>query len=249
MSVRGTPAPLDTSRRPGRKRIAIVQSNYIPWRGYFDLIRRVDEFVLFDEVQYTRRDWRNRNRIKTAQGVCWLTIPVAVKGRYTQKISETLVSESSWRERHWRTLSMAYGRAPFFRSLRERFEELYLGSDEERLSRINERFLRAVCELLGLTTRLKRSSDYEIVAGKSERLVSICRQADATEYYSGPAARAYLDEDAFRRAGIEVRWMVYPEYRPYRQQHGPAFERGLSIVDLLFNEGPECERFLAASGE
>lgn len=169
------------------KRVAVVQSNYIPWPGYFDLINSVDEFVLFDAMQYTRRDWRNRNKIKTPQGPAWLTIPVQTKGKYFQKICDTKVSGSSWREKHWRSIKNFYSRAPFFNTYQAFFEELYLGCEAEYLSQINFRFLSALCDLLGIPTRLSWSSQYELPAGKTQRLVAVCRQAGATDYAVRPS--------------------------------------------------------------
>ena len=168
------------------KRVAIVQSCYIPWKGYFDLINLVDEFILYDDRQYTRRDWRNRNRIKTPQGSQWLTIPVEVKGRYEQRIDETRISNPDWAERHWKTLTHNYGSAPHFDDYRETFEELYAGSTDPRLSAVNRRFLEAINGLLGIKTRLSWSTDYEAEGSKTERLVSLCRAARATTYLSGP---------------------------------------------------------------
>jgi hypothetical protein len=225
------------------KRVAIVQSNYIPWKGYFDLIRTVDEFVLFDDMQYTRRDWRNRNRIKTADGTLWLTIPVAVKGCYNQTIAETQVSDPSWNQKHWKSLLHHYKRAAFFEEYRERLEELYLGCTESFLSTINHRFLQALCELLGIPTPLTWSSDYQLVEGKTERLLEICRQAGATEYWTGPAALDYLDQELFRAARIDVLVMDYSQYPEYHQLH-PPFEHGVSVLDLLFNVGPEANQFM-----
>jgi hypothetical protein len=227
------------------KTVAIVQSNYIPWIGYFDLINRADEFILFDEVQFTRRDWRNRNRIKTAEGVKWLSIPVESKGRYHQRISETRVSDAGWAREHWATISRVYARAAAFAEQRPLLEELYLGSDETMLSRINERFLRAICVALGVGTPIVQSSEYHLADGRSERLVSLCVQAGATRYLSGPSARDYLDESLFAAAGIAVEWMAYPVYDAYRQLH-PPFEPGLSVVDVLLNEGSAAARLLPA---
>ncbi len=137
------------------KRVAIVQSNYIPWKGYFDLVNLVDEFILFDDARYTRRDWRNRNRIKTPQGLAWLTIPVCVKGRYfSQTIRETVISDPQWKDRHWRTILDCYSRAPYFNEYQGLFEELYLGASEKYLSLINYRFISAICRLLGIRTKL-----------------------------------------------------------------------------------------------
>lgn len=225
------------------KTVAIVQSNYIPWIGYFDLINAADEFILFDEVQFTKRDWRNRNKIKTAAGVTWLTIPVESKGRFHQRISETRVSEPGWARDHWATIAHAYARAGGFADWRALFEELYLGCGETSLSRINERFLRALCGALGIATPIAQSSDYEIAEGRTERLVSLCRQAGATRYLSGPAARGYLDESRFAAAGIAVEWMTYPDYGEYPQLH-PPFAPALSVVDVLLNLGTKARLLL-----
>jgi len=106
------------------KRIAAIQSSYIPWKGYFDAINVVDEFILLDEVQFTKRDWRNRNKIKTSQGIQWLTIPVAVKGRYLQRIDETRIADSGWAQRHWSTLTHTYRRAAAFDDVAPRLERV-----------------------------------------------------------------------------------------------------------------------------
>lgn len=226
------------------KTIAIVQSSYIPWKGYFDLIRSVDEFVLFDDVQYTRRDWRNRNKIKTAQGIKWLTIPVEVKGRYHQRIRDAVVSDPTWAQTHWQSLQHSYGRADFFSDFKATFESLYLGMTERHLSQINRRFIEAVCNVLQIRTPLRWSSEYDLVDGATQRLVAICKQAGATEYLSGPSARNYLDEQLFHDAGIRVRYMDYSGYPEYRQLH-PPFEHAVSVLDLIFNEGPNAATFLA----
>src|SRR5262245_28051615 len=126
------------------KTVAILQSNYIPWKGYFDLINLADEFILFDDVQYTRRDWRNRNLIKISTGKKWLSIPVFVKGKYYQAIKDTVISDVSWKESHWQSLLHNYSSAAYFREYKSRFEELYLGCDELLLSAINYRFIRAI---------------------------------------------------------------------------------------------------------
>src|SRR6476660_7373735 len=131
-----------------KKSLAVVQSNYIPWKGYFDLIDGVDEFILFDVVQYTRRDWRNRNLIKTPQGLQWLSIPVEVKGKYFQKISDTKISDPQWAKKHWASIVHNYAKARCFNEYREIFESLYLGRNETYLSEINEKFIRVICKLL-----------------------------------------------------------------------------------------------------
>src|SRR5438477_4365331 len=137
------------------KTVAIVQSNYIPWKGYFDLIRESDEFVLYDDVQYTRRDWRNRNKIKTADGVQWLTIPVDVKGKYLQLIRDTKVSDHTWADNHWTRIRHAYGKAPHFKDHEPLIAGLYTAAAAlEFLSEINERFIRAICGVLGIHTTI-----------------------------------------------------------------------------------------------
>jgi len=225
------------------KKVAIVQSNYIPWRGYFDLIGSVDEFILFDDMQYTRRDWRNRNVIKTPNGPTWLTIPVEVRGKYFQKIRETVVSDRSWGRSHWKTIAHSYSRAKCFALYKEFFEELYLNSGETLLSQVNFRFLSAVCRLLGIGTKISWSMDYRLVEGKTERLVSLCKQAGAGEYVSGPAARDYLDEEMFRAEGVRLRYMDYSGYPEYGQLF-PPFEPRVSVIDLILNEGPDAAKYM-----
>ena len=225
------------------KKVAIVQSNYIPWKGYFDLINSVDEFILFDDMQYTRRDWRNRNKIKTSQGLIWLTIPVQVKGKYFQTIKETEISDKSWAQPHWKSILNNYVRADYFADYKEIFEDLYLNCNEKFLSDINYRFLVKICNLLGIQTQISWSTDYAIVNGKTERLVSLCKQAGATEYISGPAARDYIDEDLFQQENIKLSYIEYHNYPEYRQIY-PNFEHGVSIIDLLFNQGVNAKKYM-----
>ncbi len=226
------------------KRVAIVQSNYVPWRGYFDLIASVDEFILLDDAQYTRRDWRNRNRVKTAQGSRWLTIPVEVSGRYTQSIYETRVADSDWPQRHWDVLRQSYGRAERFEELAGFVERLYAEAPRSHLSSINVHFLAAIVEHLGISTPLRLSLDYEPRGVRSERLLDLCMKAGADEYVSGPAARAYLDEALFRARGIKVTWFEYGPYAPYDQVH-PPFDPHVSILDLLLCCGTDARSQVA----
>jgi hypothetical protein len=227
----------------GAKRVAIVQSCYIPWKGYFDLIDRVDEFVLLDDAQFTKRDWRNRNRLKTPNGAQWLTVPVHVKGRYLQRIDETLVSEADWAGRHWKTLHHAYASAPCFDEVRSTIEDAYLRvADEPRLSVVNRLLLEAVLQMLGVETALSWSTDYPGDGSKTERLLEICRAAGATEYLSGPSARFYLDEEAFEAHGITVSWMDYEGFPEYDQLY-PPFDHAVTVLDVLFNLGGDAARY------
>ena len=227
----------------GERRVAIVQSNYIPWKGYFDLIAHADEFVLYDDVQYTRRDWRNRNQIKTRQGLAWLTIPVAVSGRYHQRINEVAVEDETWAERHWRTIVHQYSGAAAAAECLGSLESLYLNAPRQRLSEINEHFLKGISALLGIDTPIRRSSEFLLDGDRSGRLLNICRQLEATIYLSGPSARDYLDETLFNDAGVAVEWVDYSGYPEHRQLH-PPFRHDVSIVDLLLNEGHEAPRFM-----
>ncbi|MCS6933898.1 MAG: WbqC family protein [Chitinophagales bacterium] len=219
------------------KKVAITQSNYIPWKGYFETIYRMDEFILYDDVQYTRRDWRNRNLIKTPNGLLWLTIPVEVKGKYHQLINETVISDPTWKIHHWKTLQTFYARAPYFKEVSSFFEELYLNCNEKYLSAINYRFLTAICSLLGITTPITRSSDYQLIGDKSERLLNICLQCSATDYYSGPSAQSYLNVSIFEQKNVRIHWLDYNGYPEYPQLY-PPFEHAVSILDLIFNVGP-----------
>jgi hypothetical protein len=225
------------------KRVAIVQSSYIPWKGYFDLIRACDEFILLDDVQFTRRDWRSRNRIKTKDGLAWLSIPVQNKGRYHQPISEVVVSEPDWGHRHWQTIRASYGRTPFFAGYAPLFEPLYAEPVSDRLSLINHSFITAVCGALGITTRITWSTDYQARSGRNERLIDLCVQAGATEYLSGPSASSYVDVPAFAEAGVTVRYADYSGYPEYQQPH-PPFEHAVSLVDLLFCTGPGALEYM-----
>jgi hypothetical protein len=228
----------------GDKHLAIIQSNYIPWKGYFDIIGLVDEFILYDDMQYTRRDWRNRNKIKTPRGLQWITIPVQVKGKYLQAIRETQVSSSNWADKHWKSLHHNYGKAPYFEQYTPLFEDLYRrAAAETHLSQINYLFITAICDLLGIDTRITWSMDYEIPDGKTERLIGLCQQVGATSYLSGPSARGYIDEQLFVDAGIDLVFMDYSGYPEYEQFY-PPFEHGVTILDLIFHTGPDAPRYM-----
>lgn len=230
------------------KKIAILQSNYIPWKGYFDLIAAVDEFVLFDDMQYTRRDWRNRNRIKTPQGLQWLTVPVKVKGRYLQAIKHTEIDGEAWACEHWKCLKANYSRAPHADHVFGGLEALYLGAKYDTVSHLNRVFIEWICRYLGIETKISSSSQYLLVDGKTERLVSICQQAGADEYISGPAAKDYINTDLFSAAEINLNFFDYSGYAPYRQLWGD-FEHGVTVLDLLFNCGPDSVNYMRYAGK
>ena len=173
----------------------------------------------------------------------WLTIPVHSKGHYVTPINQIVVSDDSWAGRHWRTLTGSYAKAPYFRTHADRFERLYLECRETRLSAINYAWTTAICEILDIRTKLTWSMDYKLADGKTERLVEICRQAGATSYLSGPAAASYIQPEIFQAAGIELAYVSYEGYPEYAQLF-PPFDHFVSILDLLFNEGPHATRFM-----
>jgi hypothetical protein len=225
------------------KRVAISQSNYIPWKGYFDLINMVDEFILYDDVQYTRRDWRNRNQIKTQHGLKWLSIPAKVKGKYFQKISETKISDDNWGKKHWSVLKQNYSKTQHFKEYKDVFEDLYLNNKDEYLSQVNYKFIGAINKILGVSTKVRWSSEFDLTGGQSEKLLGICKDCDADVYLSGPSAKNYLNEDIFIQNNIKIEWMDYSNYPEYKQIFKP-FEHGVTILDLIFNEGKNATKFM-----
>jgi hypothetical protein len=225
------------------KKVAILQSNYIPWKGYFDIISAVDEFILYDDMQYTRRDWRNRNQIMTPQGVQWLTVPVLVKGKYLQKIRETEIQGFEWAAAHWKVIAQNYRRAPHFAEIASWLEPLYLGRTYTHISQLNRRFIEAICIYLGIKTTITNSWDYTLLDGKTERLANLCLQAGGTEYISGPAAKQYVDEKVFADMGVQLTWFDYTGYPEYPQLWD-EFAHGVTILDLLFNCGKDASRYM-----
>ena len=225
------------------KKIAISQSNYIPWKGYFDMIAAVDEFILYDDMQYTRRDWRNRNQIKTPQGIQWLSVPVLVKGKYHQKIRETEIDGTDWAAAHWKALALNYRRAPHFTEIASWLEPLYVEQSFIHISQLNRLFIEAICNYLSIKTIIKNSWDYTLLDGKTNRLADLCVQASATEYISGPAAKDYVDEPIFSSLDIKLTWFDYAGYPTYPQLWG-KFTHGVTILDLLFNCGKDSPRYM-----
>lgn len=224
------------------KRIAILQSNYIPWKGYFDMIAAVDELIIFDDMQYTRRDWRNRNQIKTPQGVQWLTVPVKVKGKYHQSIRDTEIDGREWMMDHWKAINQNYRRAQCFNEISTWLEPLYTNKFTH-ISELNRSFIQAVCHYLEIKTIISNSWDYSLTEGKTERLVNLCQQAKGTEYISGPAAKDYIDENVFAEQNIRLTWFDYSGYIQYPQLWG-EFIHNVSILDLLFNCGKSSANYM-----
>jgi hypothetical protein len=216
-------------------RVGIVQSNYVPWKGYFDLIHDVDVFVYYDEVQYTKNDWRNRNRIYSKNGLQWLTIPID-KDAVKSAISAVVLEDSRWQTTHFRSLYYAYKPAPFFGQLLPLLEDTYHGPRWHSLSALNRHLIERIARLLGVTTRFVDSKDFELVPDRIERLIHLLRQLGADTYVSGPSARHYLagHERRFAEQGIALMYKDYAGYPSYRQLRTP-FEGAVSVLDMLAN--------------
>jgi hypothetical protein len=217
-------------------RVAVHQPQYLPWLGYFDKMDRVDCFVLLDDVQFKKNEWQNRNRIRTAAGWQWLTVPV--RHRFPQRIAEVLVDgQAPWRRKHLAALVASYGVAPAFPVHRPFFADLY-ARDWSRLVDVSVTALTYLAGALGITTKLTLASTLALPDSirATERLVAICRTLGADAYLSGAGGREYLDVERFEQAGIRVAFQAF-RCPTYPQRFG-AFEPNLSVVDLLFNCGP-----------
>ncbi|KTD69637.1 MULTISPECIES: WbqC family protein [Legionella] len=222
------------------KKIAILQSNYIPWKGYFDMIASVDEFILYDDMQFTKNDWRNRNKIKTTNGVDWISVPVGQN--INRRIRDVELREDGWQKKHWKTLEYNYRRAPKYQEISSFLEPFYQ-KHYTHLSVLNRQLIEAICDYLGITTKITNSWDYTLIDGKTERLVDLCLQAGANEYLSGPAAFDYINAQLFADQGIKLSWFDYKGYPEYPQLWG-EFTHEVSILDLLFNCGKDSVNYL-----
>ena len=224
------------------KKVAILQSSYIPWKGYFDIINDVDLFIFYDDVQYTKNDWRNRNKIKVAGGTSWLTIPVSACSG--ELIGDVGLSDRRWAGKHWKSFVQYYSRAPYFKYYRSFFEQTFLGERWDNLSQLNQSLIQHVArEFLGIKTEFRDSREYNATGAKLERLLDLLSKSGAGRYVSGPAAKDYIDEEAFIQAGVELVFKDYSGYPEYSQFH-PPFDHSVSVLDLLFHVGPDAPWYI-----
>ncbi len=223
----------------------ILQPSYIPWRGVFDQIHRADVFVFYDDVQYDKRGWRNRNQIKTPRGKIWLTIPVYSRGAQTEHIPINqvhIVWDNAWNQDHRRALQHSYAKAPYFDEYLPLLDEFYNRRDD-LLADFTIDFTKALALELGLgSTRFMRSSELRGEGQKTDRLISILKELGADHYISGPSARDYIEEEKFHAAGIKLEYMIY-NYPEYSQLY-PPYDSNVSILDLLFMTGPDARKFI-----
>ncbi len=222
-----------------------MQSNYIPWKGYFDIINMVDLFVFWDDVQYTTRDWRSRNRIKVTDGAIWLTVPCGHSR--DRLICETELKDHGWQKKHWTTICQSYAKASFFKDYAHIFEDFYLNHEWQNLSDMNQYLIKKIAgEILNITTEFDDSRRYNLTRKKGKRIMELLKKAGATDYLSGPRAKDYLNPRDFDKEGINLTWMDYSGYPEYRQLY-PPFVHEVSIIDLIFNEGPNARNFLKST--
>jgi hypothetical protein len=228
-----------------RRTCAVLQPGYLPWLGFFEQVWRADAFVLLDDVQFDKHGWRNRNRIKTPTGPQWLTVPVRTHNCRQPRIVDVVIepTQHRWPARHLHTLHTNYASAPHFDWL---FDDLCNALEQpwQRLVDLDVALTNLLCDKLGLPAPQHRASTLGIAGERSQRLVRICQQLDCTHYYSGAAARDYLDLDLFEQAGIAVTFQDY-QHPTYPQRYGD-FVSHLSVVDLLFNCGPASLDVLTA---
>ena len=223
-------------------KVAVLQSNYIPWKGYFDIIHDVDLFIFHDDLQYTKNDWRNRNRIVTEGGVKWLTVPVGTD-EHRQSL-DVRMADASWQKKHYDMLAAAYRKAPFIERCKPLLQSVYLERQWTYLYELDRYLIETISrDFLGITTRFADSRDFHFTGVKHEKLLTMLMDAGATTYVSGPAAKDYIRAADYEKAGIQLIWKDYSGYPPYPQQFG-QYESAVSILDLLMNTGEEAPRYI-----
>jgi len=215
-------------------KVVILQSNYIPWKGYFDLINKADIFCFHDDLQYTKNDWRNRNQIKTKDGLKWLTIPCGTNEK--RLICEVEIKDSTWQKKHWNLIINNYKKAPCFSKIEFFLNEFYMNNKWQYLSNLNQYLIKNISnEFLDIkTTKFVDSKDYSLKKTKSDRVIELLKKIGATEYISGLSAKNYLNEDDFINNNIKLTWIDYTKYKSYKQFH-PPFKHKVSIIDLLMH--------------
>lgn len=224
------------------KRVAILQSNYIPWKGYFDIIHDVDLLLFYDDVQYTKNHWRNRNRIKTANGALWLTIPTG--SDLNRMVCEVPLPDMRWASKHWKSLQQAYSAAPHFGRYASFLRDVYLGTQWQSLSELNQFLVKTIArEYLGIETQFADSHDFPTAEKKLDRLMNLIAQVETETYVSGPSARDYIDPLRFDLLGVNLVYKSYDGYPEYPQRY-PPFDHAVSILDLLFNVGPDAPAYI-----
>lgn len=223
------------------KKVAVLQSNYIPWKGVFDIIHDVDVFVFYDEVQYVPRSWQSRNVIRTETGVQWLTVPVSANRKTS--IDEVTIADEKWQKKHYNALRTNYSRTPYFSRYEDFLENIYCERKWNKLAELNEFLIMEISKMLGIKTEFHNSREFESYGVKHEKLLSLLKSIGADYYLSGPAAKDYIIAEDYERAGIELVWKDYRGYPSYKQRFEPYVSE-VSILDLLFNTGDDAPYYI-----
>lgn len=226
------------------KKIAILQSNYIPWKGVFDMINSVDTFVFLEDVKYTEHDWRNRNKILVGNEEKWLSVPIKNSGRRGQKIYETEIETSSkWQRKHYNSFEINYSKAKYYKEFKWILEQLYLNKQWTNLSELNIYAIKLICNVLGIKTEFINSIDLDCKGIKDDKIIEICKKLKATTYLSGPAAKNYIIPQKFKDNNILLEYIDY-YYLEYEQIKGEFVTHGVTILDLIFNCGIDSSFYI-----
>jgi hypothetical protein len=223
-------------------KVAIIQSNYLPWKGYFDIINDVDLFVFHDDLKYTKQDWRNRNQLQGPSGKFWITIPVGNKAEKLD-IEEVRLASHAWQKKHWNLVRETYSRAPFFKYYADFFEAFYLANTWSSLSELNQYLTVEISNLLKIKTRFVNSGPFKLPGARTDKVINILKAVKASVYLSGPTAKNYIEGEKFAQAGINLVFKDYDNYPEY-SQFGSAFDHHVSIMDLLFHTGPDAPYYI-----
>ncbi|HIE29513.1 TPA: hypothetical protein EYP66_19765 [Candidatus Poribacteria bacterium] len=225
--------------------LSVHQPQYLPWLGYFHKIDQSDLFVFLDNVQYKKREFQNRNKIKTADGWMWLTVPVLTKGHFQQCINQTLIDNSHpWQTKHFKSIQKCYSKAPFFFDYYDAFEKVY-AQKWERLDLLNMHIVKFLMDFLEIKTPCFLESELDVNARGTERIIEICKRLKATVYLSGAGGKAYMNEERFEEEGIKLRYQNFT-HPVYSQLYGD-FQPYMSVIDLLFNHGNESMEIIRNS--
>ncbi|OGS22806.1 MAG: hypothetical protein A2252_10570 [Elusimicrobia bacterium RIFOXYA2_FULL_39_19] len=222
--------------------MSVHQAQYIPWLGYFNKIAKSDIFVVLDNVQYKKREYQNRNRIRTKQGWLWLTVPVITKEKFFQKINEVEIDNTAdWKEKHFETIKVNYSHAKFYKDYIGFFENCFQ-KDWQKLQDLNMEIINFALQVLDIKTPLKLESELQIEGTSTQRIVNICKKLSANTYLSGSGGKDYMNESLFQNEniGLEYQSFTHPRY----EQVYPGFEPYMSIIDLILNHGQESRNFI-----
>lgn len=229
-----------------QRTIVILQPGYLPWLGFFEQMYQSDVFVFYDDVQFDKNGWRNRNRIKTSQGWQWLSVPMHLSGQNQPLINEALIdNRQTWQRKHLTALKINYSKAPYFDRYFGDFEEIY-NQEWDRILNLDVALIQCLMKQLALNRPLYFSSELGIIGEQTERLVAICQHFKAGRFYEGTAGKNYIDASQFEKAGIILDYQDY-QHPVYKQLYGD-FEPYMSVVDLLFNHGDASLDILANPG-